>query len=228
MTDDERLAIWPIFGIRIRTPRLELRPVDNDLAFELADLAARGIHDPSSTPFGRPWTDVPPDELRRNSVQYYWHVWADWKVDKWDLPFAVIEKGVVAGVQGLMSEHFPVLRAFETGSWLGKDFQGRGIGKEMRAAVVQFGFDGLRAIDAFTSAYDDNDASLGVTRSLGYEDNGLGIKLRRDQRAEMLAFRMKREDWLKQRRTDIVIDGLDAPCLEQFGLGADLEPLPKA
>ena len=33
---------------------------------------------------------------------------------------------------------FPTLRAAESGSWLGLAYQGRGFGKEMRAAIVEF------------------------------------------------------------------------------------------
>jgi hypothetical protein len=56
---------WPLFDLRVRTPRLELRGIDDALAVQLADLAAEGIHDPATMPFDRPWTRLPPDDLRR-------------------------------------------------------------------------------------------------------------------------------------------------------------------
>ena len=62
----------------------------------------------------------------------------------------------------------------DTGSWLGRRFQGRGLGKEMRAAVLGFAFDGLGAEVAETSAFLDNLPSNGVSRALGYEENGFG------------------------------------------------------
>ena len=90
---------------------------------------------------------------------------------------------------------FPVLRTFETGSWLGLAHQGRGIGKEMRAAVLHFGFAGLGGLRAETAAYHDNHSSLGVTRSLGYQDDGTEIKVRRGRRDHHLRFKMERADW---------------------------------
>ena len=44
-------------------------------------------------------------------------------------------------------------------SWLGRAFQGRGLGTEMRAAVLAFAFDGLCATAADSSAFLDNAAS---------------------------------------------------------------------
>lgn len=62
---------WPLFDLEVRTPRLTLRYVDDDLAEQLATLAAGGVHDPSFMPFSTPWTDAPPGELERNTVQYH-------------------------------------------------------------------------------------------------------------------------------------------------------------
>ena len=92
----------------------------------------------------------------------------------------------------MVSEQFRTLRTFETGSWLGKEFQGRGIGKEMRAATLHLGFAGFGAEEATTTAFADNARSLGVTRSLGYEADGRALKLQRDRAGESLRFRMTR------------------------------------
>jgi len=54
---------WPLGGLRLRTPRLELRPASDSDLDALADLAAAGVHDPAVQPFTFPWTDVPPDEF---------------------------------------------------------------------------------------------------------------------------------------------------------------------
>src|SRR5207253_2975958 len=61
------LEIWPVFGIRIETPRLVLRPVQGDTIFQLADLAAQGIHDPALMPFMVAWTDLEAPEMQRSS-----------------------------------------------------------------------------------------------------------------------------------------------------------------
>jgi hypothetical protein len=54
---------WPLSGLRLRTPDLELHwpaPADLDA---LAGLAAQGVHEPAVQPFAVAWTDVPPAEL---------------------------------------------------------------------------------------------------------------------------------------------------------------------
>ena len=61
---------WPLFGLRLRTPRLELRvPNLEDLA-ALAALAAAGVHDPSVQPFLVAWTDGPPEQVARSTLQW--------------------------------------------------------------------------------------------------------------------------------------------------------------
>jgi len=211
-------AIWPLFEMRVQTPRLELRCIDDELGERLADLAARGIHDPATMPFALPWTDVEPPQLQRNTVQFYWHCRATWSPEEWHLPMAVLVDGEVVGSTGLTATSFPVLREFETGSWLGRAHQGRGIGTEMRRATLHLGFAGLGALAARTGAFTDNPASLGVTRRLGYEPVGRRSRVRRGEPAETLEFRMTRERWeATVRRDDVVLHGVE-PCLELFGL----------
>jgi RimJ/RimL family protein N-acetyltransferase len=109
----------------------------------------------------------------------------------------------------LNANDFSTLRLFNTGSWLGRAHQGQGLGKEMRAAVLHFGFAGLGASYAATGAFDDNPASLGVTRALGYQPNGETIEVRRGTAARQLHFLLRRDEWQARRRNDIEIDGLD-------------------
>jgi RimJ/RimL family protein N-acetyltransferase len=215
----DRVELWPVFGLRVRTPRLTLRAVDPDLAFALAELAAAGIHDPATTPFTSAWTDAEPPELQRNTVRYYFQTMAAVAPASWLLPLAVFDGDELAGVQDLQADDFPVLRQFVTGSWLGRRFQGRGIGREMRAAALHLGFAGLGAERAVTGAYADNTASLGVTRSLGYRPDGDERMLRRGRLARGLRFVLERADWEDQRRDDIEIEGLGPGLRDFLGLG---------
>ena len=117
----------------------------------------------------------------------------------------------------MLAKDFGVLRQFETGSWLGRAYQGLGIGTEMRVATLQLGFLGLGATTATTAAYDDNVPSLGVTQKLGYTPNGVTRRLRRGEEATIHNFTMSRDHWQANlRRDDIHIHGLE-PCLTLFG-----------
>ena len=209
--------VWPLFDLRVVTPRLELRAIDDDMGMTLAQLASRGIHDAGFMPFAVAWTDVQGDELLRNTMQYYWRCRAEWSPSSWSLNLAVVVDGEVVGTTGLMAQHFSELRQFETGSWLGREFQGRGLGTEMRIASLHLGFAGLDAGVATTVAFDDNPPSLGVTGKLGYAANGRSRRLRRDEPATSLHFEMSRAHWeANLRRDDIEIHGLEA-CLPLFG-----------
>jgi RimJ/RimL family protein N-acetyltransferase len=207
---------WPLFGLRIETPRLTLRYPDDDDVAALAGLAAAGVHDPSWMPFLIPWTDVAPPLQQRLSMQFVWRTRAEWRPEHWHLGMAVVVDNHVVGVQALLAEDFAVLRTVSTGSWLGRIYQGKGIGTEMRTAIVHLAFAGLGAEYAQSRAFVDNEASTGITRRLGYEEVGRQLVVRRDAPAWIADFRLPRSRWEQQRRDDITLTGVDA-CRELFG-----------
>ncbi|MEQ1873742.1 MAG: GNAT family N-acetyltransferase [Ilumatobacteraceae bacterium] len=201
---------WPLFGLQVRTPRLELRYIDDELATELALLALKGIHDPATMPFGIPWTDVASPQLERNTMQFYWRCRAELTPKDWSMNLATIVDGAVVGTTALMTHNFPTLREFGTGSWLGHEFQGKGFGKEMRVATLHLGFLGFGGELATTAAWPDNESSLGVTRSLGYSTNGTRRALRRDEADVLHEFEMTRADFIARlQRDDITLHGVE-------------------
>lgn len=209
-------AQWPLFDLRVRTPRLEIRlPTDGDL-YRLNELADLGVHEPSAMPFTIPWTDTPPPRRHRESLKFWWSARANWSSENWHFTGAVFVDGSPVGVQGLMAKNFARIRTVETGSWLGRRHQGHGLGKEMRAAILHLAFEGLGAMEAMSGAFHDNLASLATSRSLGYTENGDRLMLRRDKPDRIIDLKLDRPTWALRRREDIEIEGLEA-CLEMFG-----------
>lgn len=208
---------WPIWDLTVRTERLELRPVREADALELVELAEHGIHDPGTMPFLTPFTDLPPDERRRTSMQFYARWVADWSEASWVLPLVARFDGRCVGLQSLEATGYPVRRTVRSGSWLGREHQGVGLGREMRLAALSLAFDALGAVRAETCAFEDNAASLGVTRSLGYHENGWGWQERRGQRARVLHYALEVEDW--DRPDAAQVGGVTPDLLAQFGLG---------
>jgi RimJ/RimL family protein N-acetyltransferase len=212
-------TLWPLFQLRLQTPRLELRlPTDSDLA-DLADLAAAGVHDPDDQPFAVPWTDASPAERARSTIQYNWSQRAAWQPQKWSLDLVVLHDGIVVGTQGMSATDFAVVREVATGSWLGQAHHGQGIGTEMRVAVLHLAFAGLGALYATSGAFTDNLASLGVSRKLGYTDDGIDRQVRRGQPVTTRRLRLDLQTWQANRRVPVTIVGLE-PCLPMFGLAA--------
>ena len=218
--DGTMTAIWPLFDLRVSTPRLTLGYVTDERALELAELAAHGIHDPGTMPFSEPWTDVAPPEQQRNTVRYFWRCRAETTVEGWNLVLAARDRdGTILGVCTLGAEHFPTTRTATTGSWLGRRFQGRGLGREMREAALHLLFDGLGGDVAATRAWHDNAASLRVTRSLPYTEQAPRDEMRRGRPDTMLAFEMTRPQWQTIRRSDVHLEGVD-PVREFLGVAA--------
>ena len=195
---------WPLTGLRLRTPRLELRwPSLQDLD-ELVALAAAGVHDPQVQPPAR-------------SLRFFWSQWASWEPDNWELSFAVVHQGDIVGVQALKAADFAILREVHTGSWIGRRYQGRGIGTEMRAAVLSLAFDDLRAEYARSTAHSDNAASLGVSRKLGYVDDGIEHFVVRGEAINAQRLLLDRATWQARRPLRVRASGR-GPCLPWFGL----------
>ncbi|MFI2565080.1 GNAT family N-acetyltransferase [Paenarthrobacter sp. NPDC018779] len=192
--------IWPPFGLTLTTPRLVLRPIfDADIPAAVA-AARSGIHEPGKSPFSTPWAELPDNELAPKMAQWYWRCRAGFTPDDWTLLLGVWQGDDFLGVQDLAATKFAVLRTVHTGSWLKQAAQGRGIGKEMRAAVVSYAFDYLKAEVAESEAATWNQQSLGVSTSLGYEPNGLtrtvwGTKVEDVQKVRLTPESFKRPDW---------------------------------
>jgi RimJ/RimL family protein N-acetyltransferase len=170
---------WPLRHLILRTPRLELRPDDDAGLDELVAVAYGGVHPPDEMPFGEPWTDADPRFMGRGALQYFWSQRAALSPDHWRVHFLVRSGGRVVGTQKLGARDFAITREVDTGSWIGLRHQGRGIGTEMRAAVVLFAFDHLGALTARSSAFADNARSHGVSRRLGYRRDGSETVARR-------------------------------------------------
>jgi RimJ/RimL family protein N-acetyltransferase len=208
-------SFWPLFDLVVRTPRLELRlPREEEFA-ALVHLADQGIHDPETMPFFIPWTDQEPERRARETAQWLWGHRANWSPENWTLTAAVFVDGRPVGMQDVGAEHFRAVRSVETGSWLGRAHQGQGLGREMRQAILHLAFAGLGAEEALSGAFEDNAASLAVSRAVGYEENGEARGRQRDGSGRTIRFRMGRAQWERGRRDDIEIIGLDR-CLGLF------------
>ena len=160
---------YPPFGLHVVAGPLELRGLTDELLMELCDVAEAGIHHPDEMPFYFPWSSAPVGQLGRNTAAYHWGKRATFTPEDFCLDLAVLLDGRVIGAQGVAAKHFPVTRTGETGSWLGREFQGRGLGTEMRRAFCELLFDHLGFEEITSAAFLDNPASLGVSRKVGYQ-----------------------------------------------------------
>jgi RimJ/RimL family protein N-acetyltransferase len=213
-----RLAeAWPLFGLELRSERLRLRlPTDAELLDVMA-LARAGIHPPDEMPFASAWSTQESPGFERGYLAYHWTNRAAWTPEAWEIGLLVAtHDGQVLGMQGVDARDFAHLRTVATGSWLGQAVQGQGYGREMRGAVLSFAFDGLGARLATTEAFLDNAASNGVSRSLGYEENGFGQLAPHGIPRETQKFRMTEARWRSRPRPPVQIIGLDA-CRDWFG-----------
>lgn len=168
----------PLLGLRITAGPVELRGVTDDLIGPLAELASTGIHDPGFMPFYEPWSLTPPQDMPRCMGQFHWGQRARFSPAQWGADFAVFYDGELVGSQGISAHDYLITRTGETGSWLGRRYQGNGIGTAMRQVICAFAIDCLDAEQVTSAAYTDNPASLAVSRKCGYTENGTELRTR--------------------------------------------------
>lgn len=209
---------YPPLNVEVRTPRLVLRGATDERLAQLIPMVRAGVADSEPPPFNDPmslYDDSPGREWR-----WLRGIWAGrGRVDPdfWRLYFVVIVDGEAVGMQDLIGIEFAKFGVVSTFSWLGADRRGRGIGAEMRAAVLHLAFAGLAAREATSHAFIDNHASNRVSVRLGYRPNGTTWATRRGRAALMQRWRLTRDGWDRIRRDDIELSGV-AECRPVLGL----------
>ncbi|MBO8187869.1 GNAT family N-acetyltransferase [Streptomyces spirodelae] len=210
-------GVWPLYGLRLTTPRLELRLPDERTLVELAELAAGKVHGDAEMPFSIPWSAASPEERRRGCFQHVLSTIASWRPEAWTLSLAVLYEGRVIGRQDVSSTDFAVVREAETGSWLGAAHQNQGFGTEMRAAALQLAFEGLGARGMTSAAMTDNPRSRRVSEKLGYRPDGLQTVAVQGRARTLQRLRLSRADWETHRPVPVKMTGLETSALELFG-----------
>jgi RimJ/RimL family protein N-acetyltransferase len=208
---------WPLVDLRLRTADLVLRPmVEADLD-RLADLVTASTDielDPSLPAF----EGIAGSDARGVAVhQFYWRALGSWRPGSWRLLTVAEHGGELVGSQDLKGGEYGALRTVETASYLFLPWRGRGFGGQMRRAVLALAFDHHEALAADTEAWHDNAASLGVSRSVGYQPNGETLHDRDGRLDRMVRMRMTREQWVATGAgASVQVDGFDA-CRHLFG-----------
>jgi RimJ/RimL family protein N-acetyltransferase len=201
---------YPPLNVEVRTPRLTLAGASDDLLERLVPLVRAGIADSEPWPFDDPisfYADNPEREWKW--LRSIWGGRSRVSPEFWRLYFAVLVDGEPIGMQDLSGRNFKQFGTVSSFSWLAPGHRGRGLGKEMRAAVLHLAFAGLDAREAGSDAFIDNQASNHISRALGYQPNGTDWDTRRGEPARIQQWLLTRDTWEGLRRDDIELSGVE-------------------
>lgn len=188
--------------------------MDEELA-AIADVAAQGLHRPDERPFLTPWTTLPSQQRALYIIQQHWAQRGGWSPEAWTLELGVFHAARPIGMVALRGRDFPVLREVKTSSWLGLEFHGQGFGTEARTALLHLAFEELGAVAALTEVFQNNAASQGVSRKLGYRHDGISRDVLEGRAAVSDRLRLTREDWNRTAHLPITVTGME-PCRRFF------------
>lgn len=218
--------VWPPFGLRIESQRLVLRQVrETDFPAYIA-AASSGIMTTGRNSFASPWDENSPEDIAKNSLTWLWSKRPAIGPNSWYLMLAVFvrnedgSEGQLIGMQDVWAEKYQVLRTVNSGSWLRADAQGKGYGKEQRAAMLMWAFDHFGAEFAESGAFDWNEPSKRVSETLGYFQCGTHrVTDAHGKQAEWeIQYRMSKNDFLRPTWT-VTVEGNE--LLRDFMLLSD-------
>ncbi|MDQ6934820.1 MAG: GNAT family N-acetyltransferase [Actinomycetota bacterium] len=203
---------YPPLDVRVSTPRLELRGATDELLDQLAEVVRAGKAHADPLPYDDPMSFYEPDPDLRVAkwLRAIWRGRGKVETDAWRLYFVVVVNGHPVGMQDLIGVSFSTFGTVMSFSWLSTDQRGRGLGREMREAILHLAFEGFGATEARSDAFVDNHGSNAISRDLGYAPNGSDWATRRGEPALLNRWRITRQKWEQRRRTDVQLHNVDA------------------
>ncbi len=215
------MSLYPPFDARIITPRLELHGATDDLLERLAPAVAAGKAMADPPPWDDPSSFYEPDPNVRVQkwLQGIWRGRGTVRPDRWRLYFVVMLDGEPAGMQDLIGQEFDEFGIVESSSWLSTDVRQRGLGTEMRSAILHLAFAGLGAKEAHSEAAINNAGSNSISQRLGYRQNGTAWATHQGEPVNGQRWLLDRATWQATRRDDIVLAGVPE-CRQVLGIDA--------
>ncbi|MFE0701088.1 GNAT family N-acetyltransferase [Streptomyces sp. NPDC058872] len=104
-----------------------------------------------------------------------------------------------------------------SGSWIGLNHQGRGLGTEMRVAMLHLAFAELGAVSATSMSFTNNVSSVSVSLKLGCRPDGITRDVLHGGVVESQRFRLSREDWHSREHPPVTVSGF-VGCEKLFGI----------
>lgn len=192
--------------LRIVTSRLQLRLADSSEWQTYAAAIAGRVVPPESTHFVGAWAQLVSPRFEQEFVAARDRTLSTCTRDRWGIELGAFAGTQLVGQASLYARDWPVSREVITASGVHPDRRARGLGTEMRAAVLLLAFDVLGANVAWSGASVDNVASNRISEKLGYEL--VGHETKRTGAGDVLFTRLRlaADAWIPSTAVRVVGD----------------------
>lgn len=196
-----RIKSFPIYSLRVITPRLTLRVARLEELDQLATSSKDNVLiEETKHFFDVDWTSLDSPEYEQNFFCHNLYNLSQWKKDDWTLNLTIFYKHIPIGSISIKGDDFSNRKELATGSWILKNYRGRGLGSEARAGALAFGFNKLEAETFVSDAHKDNIKSERVSSSLGYKQNGLRTA---HEPLDLKRYLLIKEDWVDDTLVEV-------------------------
>jgi RimJ/RimL family protein N-acetyltransferase len=175
-------------AVELRTPRLVLRPPENEDAARIAALA-------DNYEIARMLTTLPSPYGIEDAITFLDHQ-ANERRESSGFHFAITLAGDFIGMTGV---HRIRSADFEFGYWLGASYWGKGYATEAGRALLAYAFETLELERIVSGHFMDNPDSGRVLQKLGFRYTGFSMRHCRARGGEVLSRNMalERSQWKK-------------------------------
>lgn len=213
-------SIRSLENLEIVGPNVTLRATTDAHFHGLFAAMHQGVHSAGTVSASFPPTALVGVELESLARRFWLRNRAEWSIDRWWLDltvFANSDDACPIGMQVLSASDFPRDHEVSTASWLTRERQGAGFGREMRRLVLDFAFAELDAQSAISEAFPENVASERVSIACGYKPDGIEEIEHADGLIRLHRYRLVRRTWEHASRVCVTVRGFDR-CRERFGI----------
>lgn len=167
-----------LLELRVHGPRLTLRLPEPSELNQWGLRVAGSLLTSEQRHWMGEWASQPDPEFFANQLlARHFARLGSFRREEWTLPFAAFYRGRMVGLAGMETKDFPRCGEINTMSVLEPAARGQRLGVEARSLLLSLAFQHMNGLEALTTHHPDNLVAQAVSARLGYQRDGLDVRV---------------------------------------------------